>query len=88
MAIESFMDQLRRELSSKDLERMMTWMAGMPPERSTALMKFIAARETLAPAVGEPAPDFDLPMLGRGERVRLSDFRGRRPVALIFGSYT
>jgi hypothetical protein len=45
-------------------------------------------------AVGEPAFDFDLPRLDpetqrpTGERVRLADFRGRRPVALVFGSYT
>ena len=43
---------------------------------------------------GEPAFGFDLPVLDpqshepSGERVRLADFAGRRPVALIFGSYT
>ncbi len=45
---------------------------------------------------GDPAPDFSLPPLpgsqpgsGRGaDRVTLSDHFGRRPVALIFGSYT
>jgi hypothetical protein len=45
-------------------------------------------------AVGGPAADFDLPLLDSethrltGDRVRLADFRGRRPVALVFGSYT
>ena len=45
-------------------------------------------------AVGKPAFDFDLPRLDpethrpTGERVRLADFQGRRPVALVFGSYT
>lgn len=45
--------------------------------------------------VGDPAPDFALPEVdpagaGRGASglVRLSDFRGRVPVALVFGSYT
>jgi hypothetical protein len=33
-------------------------------------------------AVGDPAFDFEL------GGVRLSDFRGRRPVALVFGSHT
>jgi hypothetical protein len=38
---------------------------------------------------GEPAPDFDLPyMPPRGGRVTLSSHFGKRPVALIFGSYT
>ncbi|GAB4149047.1 MAG: hypothetical protein Fur0037_17380 [Planctomycetota bacterium] len=41
------------------------------------------------PAVGDPAPDFELPMLGMmDQKVKLSSFRGKRPVALIFGSYT
>ena len=44
-------------------------------------------------APGDPAFDFELPLLddaGRPapESVRLSSFAGARPVALIFGSYT
>jgi hypothetical protein len=44
--------------------------------------------------VGESAFPFDLPRLDpdshrpTGERVRLADFAGKRPVALVFGSYT
>lgn len=34
------------------------------------------------------APDFDLAMSGQDTRVRLSEFRGVRPVVLVFGSYT
>ncbi|MBM3726094.1 MAG: hypothetical protein FJW40_11790 [Acidobacteria bacterium] len=37
---------------------------------------------------GDPAPDFDLERLDKTSRVRLSAFRGSRPVVLIFGSYT
>lgn len=45
--------------------------------------------EPLAPpAVGDLAPDFTLPLLGMTEPVKLSSFRGKQPVALIFGSYT
>lgn len=37
---------------------------------------------------GDVAPDFSLPRVrGKGE-VKLSSFRGKRPVVLIFGSYT
>lgn len=37
---------------------------------------------------GDVAPDFDLETLDKKARVRLSSFRGSRPVVLIFGSYT
>ena len=41
-------------------------------------------------AKGDPAPDFTLRVMdGEGDAmVTLSDFKGDRPVALIFGSYT
>ncbi len=38
--------------------------------------------------VGDAATDFDLPTLDRKSRVRLSEFRSRKPVVLVFGSYT
>ena len=40
--------------------------------------------------VGDVAPDFELQRLGGKDeaRVKLSSFQGKRPVALIFGSYT
>jgi hypothetical protein len=45
-------------------------------------------------APGDPAFDFALPLLDpethrpTGTRVRVADFAGERPVALVFGSYT
>ncbi len=45
--------------------------------------------DTAAPAVGQLAPDFELPLVKDSDRrVRLSSFAGQKPVALIFGSYT
>jgi hypothetical protein len=88
MGFDTFMDLLRKHLSDKDFNRMMAFTAAMEPDRRTALMQFLAERETLAPAVGADAPDFKLPRLGSSEQVQLSSFRGRKPVALIFGSYT
>ena len=41
-----------------------------------------------SPKVGDVAPDFSLQGPGGTKMVKLSDFRGHRPVALIFGSYT
>src|SRR5260370_41467050 len=88
MSMDAFMDLLTKHLSEKDFSRMMEFTAGMEPERRTALMQFLAERETLAPEIGSNAPDFKVPRLGRGERGALSPFRGRKPGALIFGSYT
>jgi thiol-disulfide isomerase/thioredoxin len=43
-------------------------------------------RDTLR--VGDMAPDFSLTSLDGKKQVRLSDYRGAKPVVLIFGSYT
>lgn len=39
-------------------------------------------------AVGDPAPDFALPMLHGDRVVRLSEEIRQKPVVLVFGSYT
>ena len=39
-------------------------------------------------AVGDPAPEFELPGKDLPAPVRLSASRGKQPVVLIFGSYT
>ena len=41
-----------------------------------------------APKVGDVAPDFELQDADGNTTVKLSAFRGQRPVALVFGSYT
>jgi peroxiredoxin len=38
--------------------------------------------------VGDVAPDFSLPAVDGASAVTLSSFRGKRPVVLVFGSYT
>ena len=38
--------------------------------------------------VGDQAPDFALKTVDGKETIKLSSFRGDRPVALVFGSYT
>lgn len=67
-------------------------------ERNSSMLKMIKYRnemrawqkkfDALAPKVGDIAPDFTLYDVNGENRVSLSDFRGRKPVALIFGSYT
>jgi hypothetical protein len=44
--------------------------------------------DPLAPKAGDVAPDFELRDVNGENPVRLSDYRGRKPVALIFGSFT
>jgi hypothetical protein len=41
-----------------------------------------------APKVGDLAPDFELRDTLGENAVRLSQFRGQRPVGLVFGSFT
>jgi peroxiredoxin len=41
-----------------------------------------------APRVGDLAPDFELRDIHGENPVRLSTYRGRQPVALVFGSFT
>ncbi len=60
---------------------------GLSPQLQAAIDAVIA-RDEMGPAVGQEPPDFNLKLLGSDERVRLSDYRGKRPVALVFGSYT
>ena len=38
--------------------------------------------------VGDPAPDFKLKTKEGNREVALSGFKGKRPVLLVFGSYT
>ena len=44
--------------------------------------------DALAPKHGDIAPDFELRNANGQNPVRLSDSRGQKPVALIFGSFT
>jgi hypothetical protein len=37
---------------------------------------------------GDAAPDFELLTHDKSETIRLSNFRGEKPVVLVFGSYT
>ncbi|HDN05082.1 MAG TPA: hypothetical protein ENF27_04015 [Chloroflexi bacterium] len=41
-----------------------------------------------APRLGDSAPDFELRDIQGEDPIRLSSFRGDKPVALIFGSFT
>ncbi len=80
---------------------MYVWML-KPPEQFASLMAKLPAPammafpfETLWTRAragrlqpGDLAPDFSLETVDRKSRVRLSEFRGKQPVVLVFGSYT
>ena len=51
-------------------------------------LESVVERDEMGPQVGELPPDFALKRVGSDDRVQLSSFRGERPVALVFGSYT
>ena len=55
---------------------------------SRQAMEAVAQRDEMGPNVGDVPLDFSLKLVGSEERVRLSSFKGQKPVALIFGSYT
>jgi peroxiredoxin len=44
--------------------------------------------DAMAPRAGDIAPDFTLYDIEGKNSVTLSSFRGKKPVALVFGSYT
>jgi len=48
----------------------------------------LQAKVKAAPQRAATAPDFTLPDVATGKKVSLSQFRGKSPVVLIFGSYT
>jgi hypothetical protein len=52
------------------------------------VMKRQLGLNKLAPRAGDLAPDFTLRDISGTESVTLSDFRGKKPVALVFGSFT
>ena len=58
------------------------------PADQRAALEAVMARDETGPKVGDVPPDFSLKRLGSSERIRLSSFKDRQPVALAFGSYT
>ena len=54
----------------------------------TKLMKRQKGLNATAPKAGDMAPDFTLKDISGTQSITLSDFRGKKPVALVFGSFT
>ena len=64
-------------------------IAQQPPrdEKTRALIEKMGMSEGSLKE-GDAAPDFELAVLKHNTRVKLSAFAGKRPVALLFGSYS
>ncbi len=45
---------------------------------------FIPLPPFQVPAVGSISPDFSLPIVGRSDKIQLSDYQGKQPVVLAF----
>lgn len=58
------------------------------PEYRKLEMEWFRKYDADAPKRGDEAPDFKLFDISGEKSVRLSDFRGKKPVVLIFGSFT
>ena len=67
---------------------------GLAPEGSPLTLTDVMASPeyrnlmTAKVALGDVAPDFELPALDGEGTLRLSSLLAKRPVALVFGSYT
>lgn len=59
---------------------------GQPGEKNTPPAR--GERAFAKVKQGDEAPDFTLPTLKGDAKVTLSSFEGKKPVVLIFGSYT
>lgn len=52
------------------------------------IMKDQKNKKDAAPAVGSNAPNFKLKTMAGDKEVELASFKGKKPVVLVFGSYT
>lgn len=62
--------------------------SGRPPAGSGRPQQGQRPQQGPGPNVGDDAPDFALISLDGKRTVKLSDFKGRETVVLVFGSYT
>jgi Ca2+-binding EF-hand superfamily protein len=84
-------DDLREAFPTQPPARPAGSRASEMPSRAV-LLKGLLAGEIGSfhegPRVGDPAPDFTLKTQDGSRQVQLAEFRGQKPVVLIFGSFT
>ena len=57
-------------------------------EETREALQTVIKRDEMGPKIGQVPPDINLKLMGSEDRVQLSSFQGKKPVALAFGSYT
>ncbi len=98
LSIEKPRDHISAQMAPKDRKSLELSAEDLAQEikhpRASAVIATLLERERSAPQKGDPAPDFRLPRLEHETQrddkayLTLSDHFGKRPVALVFGSYT
>ncbi len=97
--VKKMMDGMREDLERDQAEGQLAGLTvdeladAVSHPKAAAVIAELMEAEAVSIQVGDPAPDFSLPRLPRagqepGPSLTLSEAFGRRPVALIFGSYT
>ena len=94
--IDAMKDDLKATLKGENGMKSMDvddLMDAMSHPRAMEVVKSLMEQEATTVKAGESAPDFTLPWLSGqaadgSTELTLSDHFGKRPVALIFGSYT
>ncbi len=97
--VQKMMEAMRPQLERDESEDRLAGLSvdelaeAVSHPKAAAMIAEIMEAEAASVQEGAPAPDFTLPWLedgeaGRGAALTLSDHFGKRPVALIFGSYT
>lgn len=85
--LADFLQSQFKQAKNRDVQRHLSYAIerqsnGLAPSVASALGKWDDSRIDTA-QVGKPAPDFALQTIS-GDTVRLSDFRGKQPVVLVF----
>lgn len=89
-ALQDFLGPLDKNKDSQLSQDELLKMRGRPSQKAGEIITGPARGERYEDKleVGDVAPDFTLSDPTGKRTVTLSDFRGKRPVVLIFGSYT
>ncbi len=77
-----------RASSARNISEVWKPRASQYSPQLQGVVEAVFRRDDMGPAPGELPPDFDLKAQGADNRVRLSSFKNKRPVAIAFGSYT